>query len=233
MKRLQEQDISLTRAREVAESEETESMFFKREGLLYRRWTPAGCGVDLEREIEQLILPEKCRRTVLKLAHEIPIAGHLGSEKTRQRLLRRFYWPGVFKDVEEFCRSCPTCQKTSQHRVSKAATDHFGTVQSDSDGYCGPLPRSKSGNRYVLVICDYATRYPEAIPLRSIDAEHIAEELIKVFARVGVPRETLTDQGSNFTSQLLAELYRLLHVHPIRTSSRTTFFPLMVPSINR
>ena len=82
----------------------------------------------------------------------------------------------------------------------------------------GPLPRSKSGNRYVLVICDYATRYPEAIPLRSIDAEHIAEELIKVFAQVGVPREILTDQGSNFTSQLLAELYRLLHVHPIRTS---------------
>ena len=120
MKRLQEQDISLTRAREVAESEETESIFFRRGALLYRRWTPAGCGV--EREIEQLILPEKCRRTVLKLAHEIPIAGHLrlGSEKTRQRLLRRFYWPGVFKDVEEFCRSCPTCQKTSQHRVGKA-----------------------------------------------------------------------------------------------------------------
>ena len=82
----------------------------------------------------------------------------------------------------------------------------------------GPLPRSRSGNRYVLVICDYATRYPEAIALHSIDAEHVAEELIKVFSRVGVPQEILTDQGSNFTSQLLAELYRLLHVHPIRTS---------------
>ena len=220
MKRLQEQDISLTRARGVAESEETESMFSKRGGLLYRRWTPAGCGVEME--IEQLILPEKCRRTVLKLAHEIPIAGHLGSEKTRQRLLRRFYWPGVFKDVEEFCRSCPTCQKTSQHRVSKAPliplpiiSEPFSRIAMD---IVGPLPRSKSGNRYVLVICDYATRYLEAIPLRSIDAEHIAEELIKVFARVGVPREILTDQGSNFTSRLLAELYRLLHVHPIRTS---------------
>ena len=82
----------------------------------------------------------------------------------------------------------------------------------------GPLPRSKSGNRYVLVTCDYATRYPEMIPLRSIDAEQITEELTKVFARVGVPREILTDQGSNFTSHLLVELYRLLHVHPIRTS---------------
>ena len=70
----------------------------------------------------------------------------------------------------------------------------------------------------ILVICDYATRYPEAIPLRSIDAEHIAEELIKVFSRVGVPKEILTDQGSNFTSQLLAEVYRLLQIQPIKTS---------------
>ena len=67
-------------------------------------------------------------------------------------------------------------------------------------------------------MCDYATRYPEAVALRSIDAEHIAEELVKVFARVGIPEEILTDQGSNFTSQLLAELYKMLHVHPIRTS---------------
>ena len=41
---------------------------------------------------------------------------------------------------------------------------------------------------------------------------------MKVFARVGVPREILTDQGSNFTSQMLTEIYRLLGVQPIRTS---------------
>ena len=70
----------------------------------------------------------------------------------------------------------------------------------------------------MLVICDYATRYPEAIPVRSIDAENIAEELIKLFARVGIPQSILTDQGSNFTSKLLMELYRLLRVQGIRTS---------------
>ena len=82
----------------------------------------------------------------------------------------------------------------------------------------GPLPRSRAGNHYVLVICDYATRYPEAVPLCSIDAEHVAEELVKLFSRVGIPREILTDQGTNFTSQLLAEVYRLLHVHALHTN---------------
>lgn len=82
----------------------------------------------------------------------------------------------------------------------------------------GPLARSRSGKRYILVICDYATTYPEAIPLRSIDAEIIAEELVQFFSQVGIPQEILTDQGSNFTSKLLAEVYNLLKVSPIRTS---------------
>ena len=58
------------------------------------------------------------------------------------------------------------------------------------------------------------TRYPEAIPLHSTDAFHVAEALIGVFSRVGIPGEILTDQGSNFTSQLLTELYRMLQATP-------------------
>ena len=42
----------------------------------------------------------------------------------------------------------------------------------------GPLPRSKAGNKYNLTVCDYATRYPEAVPLPSIDAERIGEALL-------------------------------------------------------
>ena len=53
----------------------------------------------------------------------------------------------------------------------------------------GPLSCSKTGHRYILVLCDYATRYPEAIALRSIDAEHIAEELMKL--------KTLFESGSS------------------------------------
>ena len=50
-----------------------------------------------------------------------------------------------------------------------------------------PLPRTQSRNHYILMMSDYATRYPEAVPVKAIDAEHIAEELVKIFARVGIP----------------------------------------------
>ena len=81
----------------------------------------------------------------------------------------------------------------------------------------GPL-RSCKGYQHVLVICDYATRYPEAIPLRCTDTHRVAEELIVFFSRMGIPREILSDQGSNFIFQLLKEIYRLLPIHPIRTT---------------
>ena len=82
----------------------------------------------------------------------------------------------------------------------------------------GPLERTVSGNKYILVLVDYATRYPEAIPLRSIDAETIADELIRVFARTGIPQKLLTDQGSNFTSTLMKQVLESLNVTHLRTS---------------
>ena len=107
----------------------------------------------------------------------IPLAGHLGAEKTRRRILRRFYWPTVFRDIDEYCRCCVKCQKTNTRKVPPAPlvplpviTEPFQRIAMD---IVGPLPKSRLGNRFILVICDYATRYPEAIPLRSIDAVHV------------------------------------------------------------
>ena len=53
----------------------------------------------------------------------------------------------------------------------------------------GPLPRSRSGYKYILTMCDYATRYPEAIALPSTEASRIAKELVSLFSRVGIPEE--------------------------------------------
>ena len=172
--------------------------------------------------MEQLVDPLQCRKTTLQLAHDIQLAGHMGKEKTARRVLQRFYWPTLYRDVAEYCRSCGVCQKSSRRRVRHAPLISLPIVEEAlrriAMDIVGPLPRSRSGIRYILVICDYATRYPEAVPLKSIDAEHNAEELVKLFARVGVAQEILIDQGSNFTSQLLVEIYRMLHIHPIRTS---------------
>ena len=220
---LQEADSTLEAIRQAAVGHPSTAGvgFFERDGLIYRRWVPPGRADD-DTAIEQLVLPVECREEVLKIAHDIPLSGHLGKDKTARRILQRFYWPTLYRDVAKHCQSCEACQKSATNRVRRAPlmplpiiTEPFKRIAMD---IVGPLPRSRSGKRYILVICDYATRYPEAVPLKSIDAPQIAEELIQLFSRVGVPEEILTDQGSNFTSQLLTEIYKMLHVHPIRTT---------------
>ena len=66
----------------------------------------------------------------------------------------------------------------------------------------------KGGTSYILVACVYATKYPEAFPLRNI----------KTFSLVGLPREVLTDQGTNFPSDLLRQVYQLLGIKGIKTT---------------
>jgi transposase InsO family protein len=84
----------------------------------------------------------------------------------------------------------------------------------------GPLsPPSSEGHRYILSIVDMATRFPEAIPLKNIDTISVAEALVSVFARVGIPREILSDRGAQFTSDLMGEIDRLLTIKPIFTTA--------------
>ena len=82
----------------------------------------------------------------------------------------------------------------------------------------GPLPKTKQVHRYVLVICDYTTRYPEAYPLKKFIAPAVVTEVTDLFSRHGIPKETLNDQGTNFTFQLLQKLYKAIGIKPIRTS---------------
>ena len=67
--------------------------------------------------VEQLDLPQVCRPTVLALAHTIPLAGHLGRDKTARSVLQRFYWPTLFRDVADYCKRCADCQRAGNQRV--------------------------------------------------------------------------------------------------------------------
>ncbi len=83
----------------------------------------------------------------------------------------------------------------------------------------GPVERSRSGNRFMLVVTDYATRYPEVFPLKSIKAKYVATCLVQLFSRVGFPSEILTDQGTNFMSTLLKQAYKLLGIRSPKNHS--------------
>jgi len=119
-------------------------------------------------ETRQLIVPQTLHRQVTNVAHDSLFGGHLGIKKTRERLLTSFYWPGLYRDVADFCRTCDICQKTvlkgSVHKVllgKMSVIDvPFKIVAVD---FVGPIdPPSEGGHRFILTLVDHATRYPEA-----------------------------------------------------------------------
>lgn len=81
-----------------------------------------------------------------------------------------------------------------------------------------PLIQSSSRNKFLLVLVDYATWYPEATLFRNMRVETIPWELTHVFSRVGIPKQVVTDQGTAFMSEVLQAVWRLLGVQPLRTT---------------
>ena len=78
------------------------------------------------------------------------------------------------------------------------------------DIVCEIFPASSRGHRYILTVVDFATRYPEAVALKNITTTVVAEALVSIFARVGVPEEILSDRGTQLTSDIMKEFGRLL-----------------------
>ena len=121
LQKCQEEDEMLTTVRQAADGETNTAGggFFRKNGTIYRRWTPPGREVETM-VVNQLVLPSSYRATVLRLVHQIPLAGHLGKNKTAERIRQRFYWPTLFHDVDDFSRSCEECQRCSPKRGPRA-----------------------------------------------------------------------------------------------------------------
>ena len=136
---LQESDPSLEKFRKGC----GKGNYLKHNDLWYHKWTPKpypGYSVN------QLFLPVQCRQKVLHLAHSIPLAGHMGRDRTLQRIQQRFYWPSLFHDVDSYCRSCTECQKVSTPRQQgvpliplPVMKEPFERMATD---IIGPLPHS-------------------------------------------------------------------------------------------
>ena len=212
MKEVKE-DVSLGKVRAWADGKE--KGYFWENGLLKHQDSDS-----LGELVVRLVVPKGSRGKILKLAHNH--MGHLAFKKVKQVVGRLYTWPRVNRDILDWCRQCERCQKAKKANESKAPlqpipvlTEPFEKLAFD---LVGPFPRSVDGFKYVLTGICLATRYPEAIPLKDIRAETVAEGMVEVFSRSSIPRQLLTDQGSQFVGQLTTQLCRKLNIEKLRTT---------------
>jgi len=172
----------------------------------------------------RLFVPSKFRRTILDSYHTDLQSGHVGVSKTYNNIKRRYFWPRLYKDCLAFIASCPICQQEGSVRQSDQAPVIPLPVVEPFDRFgidvLGPLPLTKLGNKYLVVLVDHGTRWPEAFPVPHTKASLIADLLYQhIICRYGAPRELLSDRGSNFLSKIVRHLCRVFDISKVSTTS--------------
>jgi len=177
-----------------------------------------------EQPLRQVVVPTPLRSQVMDVAHCSLMGGHLGTRKTKDRVLSNFFWPGCAADVRRFCQSCDVCQRTVKRgTVPKVPLQKTPLIDTPfkrvAVDLVGPIkPASSEGHRYILTLVDYATRYLKAVPLKRITTEAVAEALMEIYSRLGIPEEIIHDQGTQFMSDCMHEVSRLLSVKQLPTT---------------
>ena len=146
---------------------------------------------------------------------------HPGSKTTFRLLQRNVVWPSMRTDVQGWVKECVACQKYKVARHLKPplfhfpCTSRFETIHLD---LVGPLPID-NGYQYILTMMDRASRWPEAVPLRSTNTDSVADAFIKIWiTRFGSPRRIITDQGPQFESNLFKSLIKHLGIAHFHTT---------------
>lgn len=200
------------------------------EGKLYRYMKSHN---PLAREFEwKEVIPLEQRQEIIANNHCEPASGHFGIFKTFKRLSLKYFWPTMHRDVAIFVTNCNTCLS---YKHSNRATlgimgrpkDCCRPFQMLSVDLVGALPVSKKQNTFLLVVTCCFSKYCLMFPIRRATSDIIARILEEnVFLVHGIPSTILMDNGKQFTSNILKNLFSTYKIPNV------FYTPLYTPQVN-
>ena len=174
----------------------------------------------------QFVLPAQSVEKVLYKIHNSVYGGHLGRRKTRKKVTARFYRPHLKEEIEKYIKTCHACQMVKTVPSRRAALNYLKPDRPNqivASDFTGPFKTSKSGNKYIQVICDCfgKTLVLAASPNKETKsaAKNIVNKWILVY---GVPEVFLSDGGKEYQSCLWDNICDLLDIERVKT---TPFHP--------
>jgi transposase InsO family protein len=181
-------------------------------GFLYKFVKPKIPDLGPEIDDWKLVLPKSSRHSILQENHDLPTAGHAGIYKTIRRIASRYYWPKLKADVIRYVNHCRVCLAHKVEQVKPAgfmaprakATRPWQVLCTD---IVGPLPRSRKGNCYILVVADCFTKFALFFPMRNATAPTVTKTIEdNIFLVYGTPQYLISDNGVQFRSNQFTAL---------------------------
>ncbi|XP_064639557.1 uncharacterized protein LOC135495071 [Lineus longissimus] len=188
------------------------------DGILFRRLEVQGKPAR-----KQLVLPRTVRYQVLEKLHSDPASGHLGMQKTFERVKARFYWVGWRRDTMRFishCEPCNVMKHPHKKRRVPLTQQLFGEAfERVSVDIIGPLRQTVRGFSCVLTMEDNFTKWVEAAPLKTMETTEVCNAIIReLISRFGCMYLLHSDRGPQFVSHLYASLLQKLGVNKSLTT---------------
>lgn len=149
------------------------------------------------------------------------LCGHGGVERTlrliKDQVPASEHWPNMRRDVRQYIHTCPACQFMQPSKMLIATTAPYNmSVHSPMDRInvdtIGPLPEDAEGNKYIIVVIDVFSRYAELYPTKDATAITAAKCLVHWISHYGIPGELLTDNGKQYTADVIEQLCELLQL---------------------
>ncbi|RVW68645.1 Pro-Pol polyprotein [Vitis vinifera] len=156
-------------------------------------------------------VPKEEQQGILMQCHAYACGCHFSTQKTALKVLQSgFYWPTVFKDAHEVCKSCDKCQRfgklTKRHMMPLNPILVVELFDIWGIDFMGPFPLSL-GYSYILVGVDYVSKWVEAIACKHNDHKVVVKFLKEnIFTRSGVPKAIISDGGTHFCNKIFNNL---------------------------
>ena len=180
--------------------------------------------VDPKQDYQRrVVVPQHLRERILAETHCNVTGGHFSGKRTYGALVSKWWWEGMYVDAVRYVENCPECtivMGTGRHHnppLHPILVDcPFQILGID----LMELPKTHRGNKYVVVIQDYLTKWPLVYPLADQKAQAIAKILVEeVIPFFGVPESLLSDRGTNLLSHLMKELCSMLGIMKLNTTA--------------
>jgi transcription elongation factor Elf1 len=161
---------------------------------------------DITNERKQKIITEM---------HNCPVGDHQGIQRTTESIKLYLSWRGLEQDVTQYVKECKICQLNKETRqnikLPLTITDTKNTpwekVYLD---IAGPLPMTETDIIYILTCQDNSSKHFIAIPLQNQTADEVTNAFVRnIVLLYGIPPEIVTDQGSNFMSDVFKRICKL------------------------
>lgn len=171
---------------------------------------------------DRIYIPRSLRLIVLYQGHDRSGA-HVGRNKTWSRISPKFWWPHLRRDIDAYVDSCLHCRRVKAGRERSQGFLQPIRVKATWDivgiDLFGPLPRTRDGNRFVIVLIDHVTKFVVAEATEQVNSEIIVRFLDKYFTIFGFPRALLSDRGPQFVSWITKEYCKAKGIAKIFTTA--------------